>query len=122
MRRLAAISALAGWAVLAMASPALAGKTFRTTTTLLITSKGASGQVSSPNPKCLKGRRVSVSMDSRLGHQRFPAVKTNGQGRWRVTFKVPDSYLIQVGVDARQLSHDGPYANSCGPASKFRSV
>jgi hypothetical protein len=105
-----------------MASPAVAGKVFKTTTDLVISSKGVSGQVHSPNSKCLKGRRVSVMMDSRRGHQRFPITETDGSGRWHVSFTVPDSYLIKVGVEAKQLSHNGPYANSCGPASEFKSV
>src|SRR5690242_7475355 len=110
MRRLAMITALGGWAFLALATPAVAGKTFRTTTSLVIGSKGVSGQIGSPNPKCLKGRKVRVTMDSKIGHQRFPAVRTDASGRWRVGFTVPDSYLIQVGVEARQLSNNGPYA------------
>jgi hypothetical protein len=122
MKRLAMITALGGCTVLALASPAVAGKVFKTSTDLVISSNGVSGQVQSPNSKCIKGRKVSVMMDSKFGHQRFPFVKTDGSGRWHVSFKVPDSYLIKVGVEAKQLSHNGPYANSCGPASKFKSV
>jgi hypothetical protein len=122
MKRLVMITALGGCALLALASPAIAGKVFKTTTNLEISSNGVSGQVHSPNPKCLKGRRVSVRMDSKLGHQRFPVTETDGSGRWHVSFTVPDSYLIEVGVEAKQLSHDGPYANSCGPAAKFKSI
>lgn len=122
MKRLAMITALGSCTVLALASPAVAGKVFKTTTNLEISSQGASGQVHSPNSKCLKGRNVSVRMDSKFGHQRFPITKTDGSGRWHVSFKVPDSYLIEVGVDAKQLSHNGPYANSCSPANKFKSV
>jgi hypothetical protein len=121
MSRTATLTGLLLCFLLGITAIAVAGKTFKTDTTLVIHSTGVSGQVTSPNPKCIEGRRVTMEMDSAHGHQHPPATHTGASGRWHFTISVPDSYLIQVGVGARQLSHNGPYANSCGPASKYRS-
>ena len=121
MSRTAKLTGLLLCFLLGITTIAVAGRVFRTNTTLVIHSSGVSGEVTSPNPKCIAGRRVTMEMDSAHGHQHPPATHTGAAGRWHISISVPDSYLIQVFVGAKQLSHNGPYANSCGPAKRYRS-
>ena len=82
------------------ASEALAGGQIKTTAKLkTVEPEGASGKVKSPNPKCERGRKVTLFFDQPEGAQDLKAGtdKTNRKGKFEIEESLfAGTYYVKV--------------------------
>jgi hypothetical protein len=82
-----------------------------------------SGQLSSPNHKCLKGREVRVDIepffDSATPRQ-HPTAKTKASGAWHASATLQDRYVVTVNVVGKTI--DFKRHRSCGGTQARQSV
>ena len=109
---------------MALAATAIA-RTFRTQTTLVAPAVGSeiSGQLSSPNPKCLKKRKVHVDIEPFVASttpRQLPVVTTDASGAWHAAATLQDRYDVRVGVSATTINFKRH--TRCGPARAEQSV
>jgi hypothetical protein len=124
MMRAATLAALAVCLLVALAATALA-RTFRTHTTLAAPAVGSeiSGELSSPNPKCLKHRKVHVDIEPFVASttpRQLPVVTTDSSGAWHAAATLQDRYDVRVGVEAKVINFKRHA--QCGPARAEQSV
>jgi hypothetical protein len=124
MRRISTLAGVACCLLLTLAAVAIA-RTFRTQTTLSAPATGSeiSGQLSSPNHKCLAKRRVHVDIEPFVASatpRQLPVVRTDSSGAWHAPATLADRYDVRVGVDATVVNFKRH--TSCGPARAEQSV
>ena len=118
------LAVLAGCLLLLLAAIA-AARTFRTQTTLSAPAAGGeiSGQLSSPNHKCLAKREVRVDIEPFVASttpRQHPVVTTDSSGAWHAPADLEDRYAVTVGVTGKTLSFKRHLL--CGGARAQQSV
>ncbi len=125
MRRIATLAGLACCLLLALAAAAIAEHRFRTQTTLSAPAVGSeiSGQLTSPNHKCLKNRQMLVDIEPFVASttpRQHPVARTDSSGAWHVAATLQDRYDVRASVTGKVI--DFKRHLICGSARAEQSV
>jgi hypothetical protein len=109
LRRITTLAGVASCLLLVLAAAAIAAHRYRTHTTLSPPATGSeiSGQLSSSNHRCLKGRKVLVDIEPFVASptpRQHPVTRTDASGAWHVAATLEDRYDVRVTVLAKTIS------------------
>ena len=98
------------------ASIALAGKTYKTKTTLTVGTDSVTGKVTSPKAACFKHRKLAMQYATVGAHVPY-ATHTDNSGNWEIPFAAGDgTYKLTISVAPKSLGH----GKVCGAAGKSK--
>ncbi len=116
MKRFLSVTLAIVGVVALTASIALAGKSYKTKTTLTVGADSVTGKVTSPKAACYKHRKLAMEYGTVGAHIPY-ATHTDNSGKWEIPFSAGTGhYKLVISVAKKSLGH----GKSCKAAGKSK--